>query len=244
MESEKDVSRNYLLIYSIAITFYVIAFIYWFVPDLDKNIVVAHNGVYHNEFLLRFFTFASDYGLSLMLIIYSGLLFYQLKESDSIEKDSLFFIMVILSVFIAGAAGDISKLFIGRERPVVDLAGLIERTIPFKTLSFPSGHTTKAVALALPFIFIDIKNIRYLNFFRIIILIIAVLVAYSRIAIQAHYPSDVMGGIGTAFFFLPLAFIVGDKVQRYCMEDDDGEKKVLISILIIFMILAVLDLFA
>ena len=233
---------NYTLIYFISVLFYAIAFVYWFVPDIDKNLVLAHNAIYQNEWLLRIFTVASDYGIGLILIIYSGILYHQLAESGETERDCLFFIVAILSVFIAGAAGDIAKLFIGRERPVVEMAGLIGRTAPFKTLSFPSGHTTKAVALALPFVFVNLKNVRYLTFFRILILFVAVTISYSRIAIQAHYPSDVMGGIGTAFFFLPVAFIFGEKVLRSCMKGADGERKMMISILVIFLILAAIDL--
>jgi len=235
---------DYSLIYFISVLFYGLAFVYWFVPDIDRNVVLAHNGIYQNELLLRFFTFASDYGLAIMLVIFAGILFYQLKEDEAGEMDSLFFIVVVLFVFIAGAAGDIAKLLIGRERPVAEMAGLIGRTVPFKTLSFPSGHTTKAVALALPFVYVPLRNVPFLTFFRIMILFIAVVISYSRIALQAHYPSDVMGGIGTAFFFLPLAFIFGEKVLRFCLKSEDGERKIMISILVIFLILAAIDLFA
>jgi undecaprenyl-diphosphatase len=54
--------------------------------------------------------------------------------------------------------------------------------------SFPSGHTTRIMscAMALALIFPRL---------RVPILILGVIVSFGRIAVGAHYPSDVLGGI-------------------------------------------------
>ena len=73
--------------------------------------------------------------------------------------------------------------------------------------SFPSGHTTSAVAALVPvFMFCDKKK-------SWLALVAAVLMGASRNYVQVHYPSDVLGGIiigliaGLIAFFL-VSFVM------------------------------------
>ena len=63
------------------------------------------------------------------------------------------------------------------------------------------------MALALPFLlFATRKNIITI-IFKILVFTAALLVCYSRIALQAHFLSDVLAGIGTALFFIPFSIL-------------------------------------
>jgi len=228
--------QNILMPLIFSMVFFAIALVYWFVPGLEKNILVAHNPVYHNSFLFGFFTVITDAGIPIILSIYSVLIYLELRNGG---ENIRLFLVILFSLFIAGAAGDILKLFVGRQRPVIELAGLIERVKPFKTLSFPSGHTTKAMALVLPFLILPTVRIKFLNPIRIVVLLTGILVAYSRIALQAHFPSDVMGGIAMAILFLPVAFLTADLVIRKNSHKIDPDKFLYKMILIVFLIIII-----
>lgn len=60
--------------------------------------------------------------------------------------------------------------------------------------SFPSGHTIIAFTLAFGLLFSYLKW-----YYCLSIVVWAVIVAYSRLALGAHYPSDVMISIIIAF---------------------------------------------
>jgi undecaprenyl-diphosphatase len=188
--------------------------VYWFVPGLDKGILIAHNPVYHNEFLLSSLKFLTDAGIPFSIIICSVLVYFHTGEKDEKGENTKFFLVVVFSLFIAGIMGDIIKLIIGRERPAIELAGLIESIKTHRTLSFPSGHTAKIMGLVIPFVSLSMYNVRSLNLYKGIVLFTGIMVAYSRIALQAHFPSDVMGGIAVAFFFFPLSAFLAKKYSK------------------------------
>lgn len=81
------------------------------------------------------------------------------------------------------------KYSIGRIRPF-DTYNHIEQLVDIGTPSFPSGHTLESAAIATS-IFLLFKN-RSLS---AIALLWALAVAFSRISLGVHYPSDVIAGI-------------------------------------------------
>ena len=100
----------------------------------------------------------------------------------------IFFKMLIVLV----AAATISftlKTFITRERPFKTYPD-IEKLSEAGSSSFPSGHTIEAFAMAMALSLLIPKR-------KIIIpvFIWASIVAYSRMALGVHYPSDVFSGM-------------------------------------------------
>ncbi|MEN8221761.1 MAG: phosphatase PAP2 family protein [Acidobacteriota bacterium] len=243
MDVKKEINqteRNYLLIYSIAITFCAIAFIYWFVPGLDKDILVAHNPVFHNDLLLNALKILTDAGIPILLLICSAFFYFftggKNREGENIKQ----LLIVLFTLFISGIMGDLIKIIVGRVRPVVELAGLIESSEMHRTLSFPSGHTAKIMGMVIPFITLSFINIKHINVYKGIVLFTGVMVAYSRIALQAHYPSDVMGGVAVAFLFFPVsAILAGKYVKKY---GESKAKTFVIILLALAFILAFIEM--
>lgn len=106
------------------------------------------------------------------------------------------------ALFLVAAMGtalmltNIGKLVIGRGRPLFfDEYGILHLS-PFafndQFASFPSGHSTNAAALTI-ILMMWLPRLRYL------ILAAGLFLAASRVAAQAHYPSDVIAGftVGT-----------------------------------------------
>ena len=78
--------------------------------------------------------------------------------------------------------------------------------------SFPSGHTTSAVAALVPvFMFCDKKK-------SWLALVAAVLMGASRNYVQVHYPSDVLGGIIVGLIAGLVAFFVVSFVMKRLEE--------------------------
>ncbi|MDA1308111.1 MAG: phosphatase PAP2 family protein [Proteobacteria bacterium] len=99
---------------------------------------------------------------------------------------------VILSCLVSGAIHHVLKVLIGRYRPryffADDLYGFSPLNFDIAQNSFPSGHTQTVVSICFAL---------YLVYPRpaALYLTIAALVALSRVMLQAHYPSDVVGGL-------------------------------------------------
>lgn len=65
--------------------------------------------------------------------------------------------------------------------------------------SFPSGHTVIAFTLAFGLLFSNLKW-----YYCLSVVVWAVIVAYSRLALGAHFPSDVLMSITIAFITILL----------------------------------------
>ena len=109
--------------------------------------------------------------------------------------------MILASLLITTIVGEgVMKHLIRRKRPFHEddeKELLITRPI---TYSFPSGHTASSFAVAAVFIKTN-------NSASLIIIILASLIAFSRVYLGVHYPSDVLGG-GIIGFFCGLLTVM------------------------------------
>ncbi len=87
---------------------------------------------------------------------------------------------------------------VGRVRPYLAIAG-VEAIVPpnMQAGSFPSSHTAIAVGVAVALTFADAR-------IGAAAIVLAVLVAFGRVASGMHFPTDVLGGavIGVVAFIL------------------------------------------
>lgn len=100
---------------------------------------------------------------------------------------------VSMNIIISSLIYSIFKNIIQRPRPPE-----AERLIIESGFSFPSGHTTNNVAfygLAIYLIYKNVTNKKIRNTLCVILGIIPILIAFSRIYLRVHYPSDVVAGI-------------------------------------------------
>lgn len=111
--------------------------------------------------------------------------------------------MVALILVISQLVVHTLKFAVYRDRPFRVLDDIIANRPPTSKRSFPSGHTCAAFALALPMSAV----IPGIAAFAITV---ASLVGVSRVYLGAHYPSDVLAGIGIALlsFWATMHFLI------------------------------------
>ena len=120
-------------------------------------------------------------------------------------------IALAVAIAFCGLFGNLLlKPLVARERPFAfsDIQLLIKAPTDY---SFPSGHTYPAfAAAALMFIY------KYKA--RIIVLIIACLIAFSRMYLYVHYPTDILGGIIMGIGCAILGYFTVEKWYPMYME--------------------------
>lgn len=160
-----------------------------------------------------FFGFMTDFGKSGWLLVPSGVFGLALLAANWsrvsrqvaaawVEVGELvgFFFFTVAG---AGIATDIVKWLLGRSRPVRFAKDGILTFHPisfdYAHVSFPSGHATTVAAALTAAALIFRRRPLLVG----IVALLAVTIAVSRVAVRAHYPSDVFGG-----FFVGVAFTV------------------------------------
>lgn len=109
---------------------------------------------------------------------------------------------ITLNLIISTFTYVILKNIFQRERPVT--GNILIDEVGF---SFPSGHTTNNVAfyfLAIYLVCINVKNKKVRNISCVILAIIPILIAFSRIYLRVHYPTDVIAGFCLGFVLVVL----------------------------------------
>ena len=102
----------------------------------------------------------------------------------------------------------ILKTLIGRARPYEVYEALIPLgTIPIDS-SFPSGHTCASFACALIYVRMLPKK------YGIPLLVLAILIAWSRLYLCVHFPSDVLGGFLVALFSSTVVYVCALRMEK------------------------------
>lgn len=161
--------------------------------DLHLMLTSAWNEIADHVF--KFLTKLAEGWFSVPVLIF--LLFYQFRA----------FLFVGLTYAISGIATQFLKAFVFqthdrpihflREHPLFRKISDVEYS---EFLSFPSGHSTSAFAL-LFCLSILAKN----NYLKLLMIVAAVAIAYSRIYLSQHFLQDIIGGsfvgVGTGLIF-------------------------------------------
>ncbi|MBI1913008.1 MAG: phosphatase PAP2 family protein [Deltaproteobacteria bacterium] len=133
------------------------------------------------------------------------------------RRDRFGLILLVLAVGLNDFASDILKHLFMRLRPCSALEGARVLVGCGGSFSMPSSHASN-IFTAMVFL-----STRYKKFTPVF-LVIAVLVAYSRVYVGVHYPSDIMVGaiFGTGIAFL---FYFADKKYTPVLFDYFSKKR-------------------
>jgi undecaprenyl-diphosphatase len=92
---------------------------------------------------------------------------------------------------------------------------LVGRTINDGFLSFPSGHTAAMTAFALVIMLVVVRNRSTgagLALLAVVVVPAAALMAWAQVLLNAHYPTDTLGGFCTALAVVPAVAWTIDRV--------------------------------
>ncbi len=118
-----------------------------------------------------------------------------------------------LSLALSHLPVQIVKKLFPRKRPYLTLKETRYPRNPLKDHSFPSGHTTAAFSLMIPYIL-------YAPLLAFVLLPLGMSVGLSRIYLGLHYPSDVLaGGLLGTFVGIFCFFILNQETPRPLKSD-------------------------
>lgn len=191
----------------------VIALALWMQRDFDRDLVLAHNQLRDNPAVVALSRAITRFGMSAICLLLLGYTAASFRFQALTDARAM--LLVVLFSFAASTLiGDPLKELLGRPRPAEELAGQINTVGRHGSPSFPSGHAAKSFALALPFVLIVPAGSIVVRTVKLSLLLVASLVCYSRIALGAHYLSDVLAGAALALACVPIAIAVANSVYR------------------------------
>jgi membrane-associated phospholipid phosphatase len=196
-----------------AILLWVVAILLWMQGGLDKWVLLSHADLRANGLAAGIGSGVTRYGMSVIVLVYLVYLAFAFKFAELREAYRIYAVVLLL-FGLAGPAGDILKEIVNRPRPFVEYAGEISGLRRVHSPSFPSGHATKSVALALPFLLFITTRDRWHKALKILLMILALGVCYSRVMLGAHFLSDVLAGVGTALICVPPVMLLTNKMLR------------------------------
>lgn len=146
----------------------------------------------HSAFGNVFFRYVTHLGDGIFILGLAAIL--------AIMKRYFLSIGIVAGYLLSGIFAQLGKRILNAPRPKAFFESLGETVYQVPGVevhmagSFPSGHTASAFALAV-FLMLALPN----RLWRIVVLILACLVGYSRIYLSQHFPLDVWAGamIGT-----------------------------------------------
>ena len=152
--------------------------------DKFNYFIASHRTEFSNKFFKYFTYVGSFWGLAIILIV----LFFVVKQKDVP-------VFCALSLCFGGLVNHLIKIVVKRPRP--DLMIVAETGY-----SFPSGHAMMSLALFGILIYFACRYIKNkpLKIFVVAgLIVLTILIGFSRIYLGVHYLSDVLAGFSLSF---------------------------------------------
>lgn len=174
------------------------------IQNLDGEILLQIQQHLRSDLLTPFMkviTFLGNGGWFWVLCAVVLLVFSRTRKTGYAAVLSLIFGVIVTNLFL--------KNIVARPRPFTEIEGLIPLIKKPTDFSFPSGHTTASFAVALVMLRMLPKK------YGIPAVVLAALVAFSRLYLGVHYPTDVLAGFLVALAGSTLAvWIVRTKLEN------------------------------
>ena len=144
----------------------------------------------------RYISYMAD-GSFVRLGIALCFILFLISDAGKKKRWTMFLLYICVSGAIAIVIGDGLKYLLGRYRPIMlfehNLYGLHFFSTEWALNSTPSGHTIRAFSI------LTALSMLYRRF-TVVFITIAILIGASRVAVTAHYPSDVLFGAFIGIF--------------------------------------------
>jgi len=186
------------IFFSLLVVLYIIGAV--FLVYVPKNEIHLWFNSFHNEFCDMFFQYYTEVGNGVTIFVIASIVFF---------FDKKLAYTIGLAALAAGLTVQLMKHLvfpdIMRPSAVMDNLYLVKGVVMNKRFSFPSGHTATAFAMFSVLVFYFSKKR-----IKLLFLLFALLVAYSRIYLSQHFLIDTYFGsfIGVAFAILFYYLII------------------------------------
>lgn len=156
-----------------------------FILSVDKTIIEIIHKYIQNPLLDKIIPFITSLGNMGLIWIFICIVFLLSKNYKKAG------ILAIYSLIITTVLGELFlKNLIARPRPFMEILNIDLLINKPSSYSFPSGHTGSSFAAAFAFIkMIDNGKI------VIPLVFLACIIAFSRLYLMVHYPTDIIAGI-------------------------------------------------
>jgi membrane-associated phospholipid phosphatase len=108
-------------------------------------------------------------------------------------------------------ANELLKLLFDRPRPVLPMVDAVG-------LSFPSGHAMVSASfygLLIYLVWLNVRPLGWRLLFSGLLLLLILLIGFSRVYLRVHYASDVLAGFAGGFIWLILAVALLRRIENY-----------------------------
>jgi membrane-associated phospholipid phosphatase len=189
-----DLFKKTAIAAAITAMIYLILFFFF-----DRAIDLWVHDNYSNTWLFQLGTNISYLakGEFVNIAIVVGFLLIMIIDPGIKRRWTMDLLYICISVSIAIIIGSGFKFLLGRYRPIMlfqhNLYGLHFFSSAWALNSTPSGHTLRAFSL------LTALSLLYRRF-TVVFISVAVLIGASRVAVSAHYPSDVVFGAFIGIF--------------------------------------------
>lgn len=170
--------------------------LYNYIIHLDKTLILSISNIQNIflDYIFIFFTRLWDAWIIWILITIILLI---------IKKYRKYWIFISIALILNLIIWEwILKHIFMRERPFQELLEITIKINPPVTSSFPSWHSSASICFAVIFSYFFWNKSKVLS---ILVWIIALLIVFSRLYLQVHYPSDII--VGSLVWFIS-AFII------------------------------------
>lgn len=170
---------------------------------IDGNILLWIQEYFRQDFMTPFWKFITFLGDSGWFWITLSVLLLLSKQTRRTGVTAL--LALGLGALITNVA---LKNMVARIRPYEVIEGLVLLVKEQSDFSFPSGHSCASFAAAVVYYKMLPKK------YGISAVILAALIAFSRLYVGVHYPSDVIAGSVIGILVALLAYVLVEKAEN------------------------------